>query len=78
MGTLTTLTAGRSSLGFLATFWNSESDISESELEESNIALDLTLSDSFILGEGRSGVPLIYSVMKTIVTGGEDDVLFIT
>merc|ERR1712183_841335 len=37
---------GRSSLGFLATFWNSESDISESESEESIIALDLTLSDS--------------------------------
>ena len=47
------LTAARSSLGFLATFRNSESDMSESESEESIIALDFTLSDSMV-GMGRT------------------------
>ena len=38
-----------SSFGFFATFWNSESDMSESESEESIMALDLTLCESLIL-----------------------------
>ena len=61
IGTLTELTAGRSSLGFFATFWNSESDISESESEESIIALDFTLSDSFIMGEVWSWSDLLWN-----------------
>ena len=41
--------AAGSSLGFFATFWNSESDMSsESESEEWIRALDLTLSVSLI------------------------------